>query len=469
MVGRCRRCGERLSLIQRLQAQDFCSPEHKLEFQREQESVALARLQQTASNLRKPPEAGRPLPRKEGSSAGSRGTIETKSSPIPPEAGFREDWTPPKPPAPLPPALREVEWVIRWACSAPSIAPAAWSPGVEMIRPPVVEHRGDILTILSPRTVPHPWPSKPAARRAPLQIQGFDWQRAMEFSGNDPGEAGLAPIAGMRARLHEPVVRWCEPAETASEILPSPPRSHSRLEAGFGPAAGLAALARFEPLPPTMRSGGIREMDAGEWEPEFARIVVLVRGGTRSLTAAGLGGLVGPARRESAAVAAKRSLPHFAALPVPMKAQGFDYTPDLGLIAIASDWLAAPVPLPVPESAAGKPARAPPEPNEPALTPSAAAELAIDDSISPSTPPQASSIFWERATLSGARPAPAAGEGHGWFSSEPRIFHRTTAKRPVVPVKRGRIKMEVHLPPPALEPWFEPLTCPFGGDPYGSR
>jgi hypothetical protein len=52
---RCRYCGGKLSLLQRLGRHEFCSPEHRQAFQREQEELALARLQMALD-----PEAPKP-------------------------------------------------------------------------------------------------------------------------------------------------------------------------------------------------------------------------------------------------------------------------------------------------------------------------------------------------------------------------------------------------------------------------
>lgn len=525
MEGRCRRCGEKLSLLQRLQGQDFCSPEHKAEFQREQEEMALARLQQTASNLKKPD--AKPVTKTglRDVSSPSHSAIELRRETEPPMAGFFDHWHATGEVPPLPPELQEEELTV--FPKVPLVAAAMSRPfGKELTQiPPVPQvQRGDIITILSPRTssiVATPPPALPAWVSA---IQPFPWAAKALILDQGPPEAGLVRLTAVRARVYEPMVRWLEPievdfAESAPQVpaaglsgwtapqlrlwerplslaaLPRPCEvAGETREEGFDgvdaelprPALGAAAGQR-EPatrLAPDLAGTVPGRVRFGYRRPRRHRIQVApeetcprpaISTGNRAILSPMIGWPTGPARRltASAAKASVKPLPHFAAVPVPVHPQGFDYAPDLNPIAITANWLASTVPIPVTVTAT--PLASAPSPYLAAefgtAAPSRAAETRhLDESAALwAVPPFAPRVDLPWSISANTVMVPAGPEGSEDFTPAPRVVTRTTSMRAVVPAMRRRIKMEVRLEPPQSAPWFEPLTCAFGGDPYGSR
>lgn len=526
MEGRCRRCGEKLSLLQRLQGQDFCSPEHKAEFQREQEEMALARLQQTASNLKKPD--AKPVTRTglRDVSSPSDSAIELRRESEPPMAGFSDHWLATGEVPPLPPELDEEELTV--FPKVPLMTFAVPRPfGTELTQiPPVPQiQRGDIITILSPRTssiVVTPPPALPVRMSG---IQPFPWAATAQVLDDGPPEAGLARLTSVRARVYEPMVRWLEPiAVDFPESAPPLPASglsgwtspglrlwerplsledlprpcdgarETREEGSDGedaafprPAFG-AAVGQREPdtrLAPDLAGTLAGRVRFGYRRPRRHRIQVTpeepcsrpaISSGNRAILSPMIGSPAGQARRltASAAKPSAKPLPHFAAVPVPVRPQGFDYVPDLNPIAITANWLASTVPIPVTLTATRLAIA--PSPHLLAefapATPSRAAETRqLDNSAALwAVPPLAPRVDlpWSISTNTVMVPA-GPEEGSEDFAPAPRVVTRTTSMRAVVPAMRRRIKMEVRLEPPQSAPWFEPLTCAFGGDPYGSR
>ena len=55
---RCRYCGEKLPLLQRLSRADYCNAQHRDAYQRDQEKLAISRLQQVVTEGREAELAG---------------------------------------------------------------------------------------------------------------------------------------------------------------------------------------------------------------------------------------------------------------------------------------------------------------------------------------------------------------------------------------------------------------------------
>lgn len=526
MEGRCRRCGEKLSLLQRLQGQDFCSPEHKAEFQREQEEMALARLQQTASNLKKP-EAKTSATKtalREISSP-SHSAIELRRETEPPMASFFDHWSATAEVPPLPPELEEEALtVLPKVPSVKQFTVSAFGASYTQIPLSVQNLRGDVITILSPRTssiVTAPPPAIPAWISV---LRPFPWAAKAMILDQGPPEAGLVQITSLRPRVHEPMVRWLEPVE---EDLPvsAPSKPGAALETWSSPGLGMSTIpaslsgllrgrdwtggtrqasseggapagarpsvdghagnrelaARLapgwgSPLPARFRFGYRRPRRVRiEAAPEGVAVAPAVHDGARSILSPMLAWPASPARRltAGAAKASKKPLPHFAAVPVPVRPSGYGYTPDLTPIAITANWLAAKVPVPVSPSDLPRPSAPSPclqaEFTPPAPNRSAGPARLDDEASNWVIPPAAPRVGLEWRISANTALLPASLEGAEEFSSIPRIAARLTSMRAAVPSMRRRIKMEVRLEPPKPAPWFEPLTCAFGGDPYGSR
>ena len=126
-VTRCRYCGEKLSLLQRLSRADYCNAQHRDAYQRDQEKLALGRLQQVvtegreaelagqlrkgASKLEAPAEDNWPEEPQQQTQPGRR--IEAAPAPaasIPAKTESQRVTAPPSPPAPTRRPVRGVEY-----------------------------------------------------------------------------------------------------------------------------------------------------------------------------------------------------------------------------------------------------------------------------------------------------------------------------------------------------------------------
>lgn len=523
MEGRCRRCGEKLSLLQRLQGQDFCSPEHKAEFQREQEEMALARLQQTASNLKKPEAKSVSKTGLREVSSISQSAIELKRETTPPMARFLEFWHTTTILPPLPPELREEDLTVHPKVpGAKRHETSAFRQALTQLPLSVKVARGDVNTILSPRTSSILVTPAPSVAAWTVALEPFPWAAKAMILDQGPPEAGLVQITSLRARVYEPAVRWLEPSDVDLAI-PAPRASASCLTGWSSPSLAapirpmsLAALPRLcdwhggvrgseghiaTVVPPAIEGHGGQRPTSSRLAPDFAGTIAarvrfgyrrprrvriqaaaedvfaapVIRDASLSISSPLLAWPASPARRltAGAAKAPARPLPHFAAVPVPVRPIGYGYTPDLTPIAITANWLAANVPLPVaPADAQRVTAPNPglaaeftvPVPSHPA------AGTRLDCSASNwAIPPVAPSVGMSWRISANTALVPAGPEQHGDFAPAPRVASRLTSMRASVPSMRRRIRMEVRLEPPKPAPWFEPLTCAFGGDPYGSR
>lgn len=225
---RCRYCGSKLSLLQRLSRQEFCSPEHRAEYQKEQESLALARLQQSSVSIEPPGpllppapgEAPPPNARPSDPPLAWFADIAPDSSPMrKPMHGDSED------PVALPPL---------WTSGKTDLAPERsfkWEPagkaGFENLVAPV---QGDVFTILELDPVAQDTAISPRLG-AGITPSPFDWSQPEEEPREElqegpqeeegPPLAGLLPIEGPQTLRFEMVVARPEPEPLTSGTAPS--------------------------------------------------------------------------------------------------------------------------------------------------------------------------------------------------------------------------------------------------------
>lgn len=265
MEGRCRRCGEKLSLLQRLQGQDFCSAEHRVEFQREQEQMALARLQQTASSLKRATST-------KAAPAFTTGARKAQPSPVlyeldepveeiarvqperlaiaapRTEADRNDRQDAPAPAAALPPrgdppdggfvsggyckgqfAVCASEFGECGFAAATPAAPAlsvalrqdeerGQTTRMEPIRAEAV--RGDVETLLVSRIAPILALVASGKPRSRLTVQPFNWAQVHRWLEQGPAPAGLVKGRAPLTRVWEPQPRAPEPGETSATISP---------------------------------------------------------------------------------------------------------------------------------------------------------------------------------------------------------------------------------------------------------
>ncbi|MEZ5355989.1 MAG: hypothetical protein R2762_25425 [Bryobacteraceae bacterium] len=209
----CRYCGGKLSFLQRMSRQEFCSPEHRQSFQREQEELALARLQLAldppAQKAPPPPPELPPLAPVEPEPA-------VESLEVAPGSGFAEDdeepaglcqplVVQPPPVASQIPCQDEMgqEALASGATAFPVLrlptperqwAPAGGSPNLHgLVRPAP----GDLLTIF---VLPPAEESATLACRMPaMGLERAQWDRIEEEEHvrlSEPPMAGLVPIKG---------------------------------------------------------------------------------------------------------------------------------------------------------------------------------------------------------------------------------------------------------------------------------
>ncbi|MBM3740129.1 MAG: hypothetical protein FJW39_30605 [Acidobacteria bacterium] len=228
MDGTCWLCGAKLSLLQRLQGQGFCSPQHRADFQREQEQMALARLRQTASELGKPTVKARTQTR-----AALVGAPPEPLEPPPQELAAE----PPARPASVAVPEREIEpeapgfftnhfargeFLFRVTAEDPVewggvpeppavvFLPARRGPLGTQQALTVLGIQGDIWTILVSRVAPHPVRAGIVLRTSGAAVQGYDWQGA-DGRYNSAPEPGLVQLRAINVRVYELWPRFPDP------------------------------------------------------------------------------------------------------------------------------------------------------------------------------------------------------------------------------------------------------------------
>jgi len=216
---RCRQCGAKLSLLQRLSRQEFCSPEHRSDYQKEQESLALARLQQSSLSIEPPTRLLSPAPDEPaGSSPAPADPPQAWFADLSPEpsAARRPIQSDDMEPEPLPPL---------WTAGTINLAPehAKWEPaGGGGFEDFVTPARGDVFTILELDPIAQETEIGPrfAVPIAPLP---FEWPEAEGRSEPEDGPplARLLPLAGPQTLRFVPVLARPEPQAVASEALPA--------------------------------------------------------------------------------------------------------------------------------------------------------------------------------------------------------------------------------------------------------
>ncbi|MEZ5399331.1 MAG: hypothetical protein R2729_06650 [Bryobacteraceae bacterium] len=214
---RCRYCGGKLSLLQRISRQEFCSPEHRQAFQREQEELALARLQMALEPKTAPPltpAEGEPVVEEVPEAAPGTGFAEPEPEPEPAPEPVEEAFEIPEStellvvaPSPVaaqtPHAESDPEETMAGEVAYPSLAPRvlarSWAPigGSLTLHGLVNPSAGDLLTIF---VVP---PTEELAQtpfRLPaVALESDDWDEIAareQVRRSEPPMAGLVPLKG---------------------------------------------------------------------------------------------------------------------------------------------------------------------------------------------------------------------------------------------------------------------------------
>jgi hypothetical protein len=491
MDGHCRSCGAKLSLLQRLQGQEFCTPAHRAEFQREQETMAIARLQQNAVTLGRAP-AAKPGTRPAGRPTSSQPRLApVESWPSAPDS------PPPSAPAQADPAaagflsLGWAGWVARtiapdgeewdfvwigpkpgmrlgvslWTVSAEPEASPSLSGIVRWVPDPCP---GDVWTILSVRYNPCAFVGARRLPPAPIRVEGIDWEGLDRRLNQAPDPAGPLRMAGARARVWEPWPREADLSEidwTGGRALP--PHSALAVVSGLAPS-DWAGLVRMGAQPPANTRTSPAPLSIGS--VRAAGRMALPRAHSRPRLSVSR-----PARpfgaETAAAVMAVESLPLVpsADLARPGSGVGVDARREPARSA-------SPTPLQAPAMFRG--AR---------LLRFAPASPAQSDAARPWMDSGRSALRAGAAVGLGECAASAL-EGPAPLRAAPAV---ACAARPVagavaprgvrsgvgigtagIPPARGRSGLAQVDPEWAGQPWFEPLSCEFGGQGgvrHGSR